>query len=114
MRVETPQTLPEPAAVERREVRPRGEVPPPDGKSSPPESPPTPAAVRRAAEDIERFLRDRGREFAFSVDDTTGRTIVAIRDASTGELIRQIPSEEALRIARNLDTHVPALVRARA
>lgn len=40
---------------------------------------------------------------AFSIDDETGRTVIRIADAQTGELIRQIPPEEVLAIARSLD-----------
>ncbi len=39
----------------------------------------------------------------FSIDDATGRTVVKISDAKTGETIRQIPSEEMLELARSLD-----------
>jgi len=66
--------------------------------------------VHVAAKLIDRYLRDAGRELSFSVDDTTGIVVVAVRDPSSGELIRQMPSEEALRIASNLATHGPRLV----
>jgi flagellar protein FlaG len=39
----------------------------------------------------------------FSIDDDTGKTIVRVSDAETGEMIRQIPSKELLEIARSLD-----------
>lgn len=42
-------------------------------------------------------------QLAFSIDDATEKLVVRITDASTGELIRQLPSEEALAIARSLD-----------
>jgi flagellar protein FlaG len=75
---------------------------------------PLPAAavidVAAAARLIDEFLRQAGRELTFSVDDITGRTVVSVRDPATGELIRQFPSEEALRIARNLEVHGAALV----
>jgi flagellar protein FlaG len=38
------------------------------------------------------------------VDEGSGRVVVSVRDRSTGELIRQIPSEAALRIAQGLDS----------
>lgn len=66
--------------------------------------------TRQAAESIDRYLRDAGRQFSFSVDEVTGRTVVSIRDPATGELIRQMPSEEALRIARNLQAMGAALM----
>lgn len=39
----------------------------------------------------------------FSIDKETGKTVVRITDAKTGDMIRQIPSEELLDIARSLD-----------
>lgn len=66
--------------------------------------------IHVAAKLIDRYLRDAGRELSFSVDDTTGIVVVAVRDPNSGELIRQMPSEEALRIASNLATHGPKLV----
>jgi flagellar protein FlaG len=36
------------------------------------------------------------------VDESTGKTIVRVFRSSTGELVRQIPSEEALAIAASL------------
>lgn len=42
-------------------------------------------------------------QLVFSIDDATEKLIVRVTDASTGELIRQLPSEEALAIARSLD-----------
>lgn len=77
---------------------------------------PAPAAAPASARDleaataqIERFVRSSGRSLQFRVDDDSGRVVVSVRDADTGELIRQIPSEAALRIARALDRgEVPA------
>jgi flagellar protein FlaG len=66
----------------------------------------TPASAREleaATEQIERFVRSSGRSLQFRVDDDSGRVVVSVRDADTGDLIRQIPSEAALRIARALD-----------
>lgn len=59
--------------------------------------------LEAATEQIERFVRSSGRSLQFRVDDDSGRVVVSVRDADTGDLIRQIPSEAALRIARALD-----------
>ena len=50
----------------------------------------------------------------FSIDDATGRTVVRVTDAQTGEMIRQIPSEELLSIARSLDRMQGLLLRQKA
>lgn len=49
---------------------------------------------------IEAF-HDRG--IRFSVDEETGKVVVKIVDNSTNEVVRQIPSEEILHMARSID-----------
>ncbi|AGW94939.1 MULTISPECIES: flagellar protein FlaG [Cupriavidus] len=39
----------------------------------------------------------------FEIDDTTHRVITKVIDRETGELIRQMPTEEVLRVARAID-----------
>jgi flagellar protein FlaG len=58
--------------------------------------------LEAATGQIERFVRSSGRSLQFRVDEDSGRVVVSVRDADTGDLIRQIPSEAALRIARAL------------
>jgi flagellar protein FlaG len=65
-------------------------------------------AVERAAARMEEAARSAGRSLQFRVDEDSGRVVVSVRDPSTGELIRQIPSEAALRIARDLDSGASA------
>lgn len=72
-----------------------------------PEPAPQPAPaeqVQKAVEALKQLVEARApNSLAFSIDDATGKTIVRITDAQTGEMIRQIPSEEMLEIARSLD-----------
>ena len=42
------------------------------------------------------------RELHFSVDEDSGTTVIKVMDLSTKEVIRQIPNEEALSVARTL------------
>ena len=42
------------------------------------------------------------RELNFSVDEELNRFIVTVLDQETGEIIRQIPSEDMLELARKL------------
>jgi flagellar protein FlaG len=67
-------------------------------------------AMKSAAEQIESYLRSIGRALEFSIDEDTGRTVVTVRDSATGETIRQIPSEEALRLAHALGNKPNALI----
>jgi flagellar protein FlaG len=98
-----------PGRARAHAATPQGGELKPAGKNLPPPPPQVEHDVHAAAELIDRFLRSAGRELSFSVDQVTGRTVVSIRDPATGSLIRQLPSEEALRIARNLDRAGPVL-----
>jgi flagellar protein FlaG len=60
------------------------------------------AAVRVAAAQIDSYLKRMGRELTFRVDDETGMTVVTVLETATGDVIRQIPSEEVLRLAQHL------------
>lgn len=42
------------------------------------------------------------RDFHYRIDEVSGRIVVEVRDAVTGELIRQIPPEEMLRVLRSI------------
>ncbi|MCC7310418.1 MAG: flagellar protein FlaG [Sulfuritalea sp.] len=50
----------------------------------------------------------------FSIDENSGKTIVRVTDRESGELIRQIPSQEMLEIARSLDRLQGILVKQKA
>jgi flagellar protein FlaG len=50
----------------------------------------------------------------FSIDDNSGKTIVRVTDRESGELIRQIPSQEMLEIARSMDRLQGILVKQKA
>ncbi|MFO1410030.1 MAG: flagellar protein FlaG [Steroidobacteraceae bacterium] len=58
--------------------------------------------ARIAARQLREYLRENGHDMKFSFDDTTGMTIVRIYNSATGELVRQIPSEEVVHIAEVL------------
>jgi flagellar protein FlaG len=79
-----------------------------------PQAEPKAIDVHVAAEFIDRFLREAGRELSFSVDEVTGHTVVSVRDPATGQLIRQVPSAEVLRIAANIDLVSATLISAEA
>jgi flagellar protein FlaG len=73
----------------------------PPGGETPPPAVPAPD-LSRAIAVLNRFLADSQRSFRFQVDDASGRTIVRIVNPGTGEVVRQIPSEDVLAAARAL------------
>lgn len=97
------------SAVAARPQRPETPVPqgPPADRlpaRPAPEQDPTAAIerLRAVVSEINRALQAAKRQLAFSVDEASGRTIVRVIDAATGEVLRQIPSEEALQLTTRL------------
>jgi len=60
-------------------------------------------ALDSAVEQLNTYVQSINRNLEFNVDKDNGRTVVKVIDAETDELIRQIPNEEALHIAKQLD-----------
>jgi flagellar protein FlaG len=60
--------------------------------------------VRAAiAERLDKFMKDSGRSVEFRVDDDAHATVITVRRADTGEVVRQYPTEEALSLLRRLN-----------
>jgi flagellar protein FlaG len=62
----------------------------------------SPEALNNAVAVINQAMQDSNQALHFSVDTDTHRTVVKMVDASTGELIRQFPTEETLAISRGI------------
>lgn len=60
------------------------------------------ATLQAVAEQLAAYLERNACTVNFTVDEQSGRAIITVRSAKTGEVIRQIPSEEALRLAEAL------------
>ena len=65
------------------------------------DSPTTTAAKQSDA--IAQLLQVDNPSLQFSLDQTSGKMVVKVTDKQTGELLRQIPSEDMLKIAESLD-----------
>jgi flagellar protein FlaG len=66
-----------------------------------------------AVERINEQLRAAAQNIRFSIDEDTGKTIVRVVNSDSGELIRQIPSEEVLAVSRSLERLQGLLLRQR-
>ena len=64
---------------------------------------PTQAQVKEAVANINKSLQTLSQDVVFSVDQDSHRTIVKVIDQKTNEVLRQIPTPEALDIAKALD-----------
>jgi len=78
----------------------------------PPETPEPASAVQteRAVQAINESLKVLSTSLRFEVDGPSGRTLVKVIDGDSGEVLRQIPSEAAIQIARSLDKLTGRLV----
>jgi Uncharacterized flagellar protein FlaG len=59
--------------------------------------------IRRAIGELTEVLRTTSIGLRFEIDEVTNRVVTQVIDKETGELIRQMPTEEVLRFARALD-----------
>ena len=96
--VPTPVQVAAPAAQPRPQAKPK--QPPVD--------------IQKVAQQLESFLKRVSRSLEFHVDDASGRMVCSVRDAETGDLIRQIPNEEVLRLAELAHDETIVLVNERA
>lgn len=59
--------------------------------------------TKAAAEKINEFIESFTRDIQFTIDRDSERVVLKVVDRKSGDVIRQIPSEEALEIAKALD-----------
>lgn len=67
--------------------------------------------VKKATESINKLVQQFDRNLQFTVDEDTGVNVVRVVDTSTKEVIRQMPTEEMLAIAKALDKLQGLLIR---
>ena len=60
-------------------------------------------AAENAMKDIQHFISSQERSVRITKDETSGHMIVKLVDPNTGEVIRTLPSEELLRLARSFE-----------
>lgn len=58
--------------------------------------------LQGAVSQINDYVQNLQRNLQFTVDEATGKDVVTVIDTVSEEVIRQIPSEEALELARRL------------
>jgi flagellar protein FlaG len=55
--------------------------------------------IEAVARQLENYLKRVSRSLEFHLDNASGEMVCCVRDTATGDLIRQIPNEEVLRLA---------------
>jgi flagellar protein FlaG len=65
--------------------------------------PPAPHKIESVTRQIDSFLRSQNHQLQFRVDQGSGKMVVTVTDGETGEVIRQVPGEEALKMAQRIE-----------
>ena len=60
-------------------------------------------AAETAMKDIQHFITSQASSVRITKDETSGHMVVKLVDPNTGEVIRTLPSEELLRLARSFE-----------
>ncbi len=58
--------------------------------------------VSRRVDELNDLTQSIRRTLQFQVDEDTGSTVITVKDTESGEVIRQIPSEELLALTRRM------------
>ena len=98
------------AQQKRAEVSQAAEKPAEPVRQSPAAPPVEVHKIESVTRQIDSFLRSMNKSLQFRLDESSGRMIVSICDSETGEVIRQVPGEEALRIAQNLESRLSGML----
>ena len=59
--------------------------------------------VEEAIDRLNEQMAANGRDLRFSIDARLDRTIVTVRSSVSGEIVRQIPDDAMLRVARSIE-----------
>ncbi|HMV17511.1 MAG TPA: flagellar protein FlaG [Zoogloea sp.] len=79
-----------------------------------PAAPPTPEQLNQAVKQIQDVIKQTAQSLQFSIDKDSGMTVVKVVDTESKKVIRQIPSEEVMAIAKALDKLQGLLVKQQA
>lgn len=72
------------------------------GNNIPVESVVNRAELEQALDVVNQAVALDQRSLSFSIDDVSGRSVIKVVDFETDELIKQIPSEELLKVAQDI------------
>ena len=70
--------------------------------------------LERVGEQLNEFSSQSGRQLEFQVNNDSDRVVILVKSTATGEVVREIPPEEAQRLAEALQAGQPALIDERA
>lgn len=97
---ERPATVAESGAVAGRPVRSEAATTPPSKED-----------VSAAVSKLNEAMATSSQSLKFEIDDDTKQIVVKIIDQGTQEVVRQMPTEEALQMAKSIDKMQGLLIR---
>lgn len=59
--------------------------------------------LQEAVTRLNEQMQSKGRDLSFNLDERIDRTIITVKNLQTGEVVRQIPTEEVVRLAHSLE-----------
>lgn len=59
--------------------------------------------IDKVVSELKDFVQTMQRDLNFHIDDATGRVVIRVVEVSTNKVVRQIPEEEVLSLARRLE-----------
>lgn len=62
------------------------------------------ARIETAVAEISDFVQTQNRALSFSIDEASQRSVVKVTDSESGDVIRQIPSDEVLKLAERIQS----------
>ena len=74
------------------------------GPSESAQATPSAQALNETVSRLNEAVQVVKRDLQFRVDDESGRTIITVLDSETEEVIRQIPPEQVLTLAKNIES----------
>lgn len=66
--------------------------------------------VVEAVSKLNEYVQKTQRHLDFQLDEESGRTVVRVYDTDSDKLVRQIPDEAALELAKKLNSDEPSLL----
>ncbi|PQJ89747.1 flagellar protein FlaG [Aliivibrio sifiae] len=66
--------------------------------------------IHHAVKELNEYVKSMGRGLSFHLDNESGRQVITVREISSGEIIRQIPDDKMLEVARELAASASGLI----
>jgi len=72
------------------------------------------SSLNTAVDELAHYAQSISRDLEFTIDKDLDKTIITVYDTDSEEVIRQIPSEEVLALARNINHDDAVLINTKA